>query len=127
MWHIITDNIEAYRRAVASTATAQSITKLNPHSTNIDELVNCQADEQLKLDSLKSIIGMAIKDAAAQEPHNPFSINGDVNQPPVQPRSRLAQAMADDPEVRIAKPPPPVWPTPAWSKILSPPPPREDE
>ena len=127
MWHIISDNIEAYRRAVASTATAQSITKLNPHSTNIDELVNCQADEQLKLDSLKSIIGMAIKDAAAQEPHNPFSINGDVNQPPMQPRSRLDQAMADDPEVRTAKPPPPVWPTPAWSKVLSPPPPREDD
>ena len=81
MFHMITDNLQAYRRAVASTATAQSITRLNPHSSNIDELVNCQADEQLKLDGLMSIIVMAIKDAAAEPPHNPFSINGDVNQP----------------------------------------------
>ena len=81
MFHMITDNLQAYRRAVASTATAQSITRLNPYSTNIDELVNCQADEQLKLDSLMGIIGMAIKEAAAKPAHNPFSINGDVNQP----------------------------------------------
>ena len=81
MFHIITDNLQAYRRAVASTATAQSITRLNPHSSNIDELVNCRADEQLKLDGLMSIIGVAIKAAAAKQPHNPFSINGDINQP----------------------------------------------
>ena len=81
MFHMITDNLQAYRRAVASTATAQSITRLNPHSSNIDELVNCQADEQLKLDGLMSIIVMAIKEAAAEQPHNPFSVNDDVNQP----------------------------------------------
>ncbi len=127
MWHMIDDNLEAYRRAVADTARARAVFQLNPHSKHNDSLVSCIQEEQLKLDSLKSIIGMAIKDAAAEEPHNPFSINGDVNQPPVQPRSRLAQAMADDPEVRTAKPPPPVWPTPAWSKVLSPPPPREDD
>ena len=56
MFHMITDNLQAYRRAVASTATAQSITRLNPHSSNIDELVNCRADEQLKLDGLMSIV-----------------------------------------------------------------------
>ena len=85
MWHLITDNLQAYRRAVAATATAQSITRLNPHSIHIDELVNCQADEQHKLDGLMSIIGMAIKAAAAEPPHNPFSLNGDVNQPDTSP------------------------------------------
>ena len=73
MFHMITDNLDAYRMAVAATATAQSIVRLNPLGKNIDELVNCQADEQLKLDSIKSIIGLAIREAAAKEPHNPFS------------------------------------------------------
>jgi hypothetical protein len=32
-----------------------------------------------------SIIGMAIKAAAAEPPHNPFSLNNDVNQPDTSP------------------------------------------
>ena len=28
-----------------------------------------------------NVIGIAIRQAAAAQPHNPFSINGDVNQP----------------------------------------------
>jgi|13_taG_2_1085334.scaffolds.fasta_scaffold36662_2 hypothetical protein len=106
MFHIITDNIQAYRRAVAATATAQSITRLNPHSTNIDELVNCQADEQLKLDGLMSIIGAVVKNAAAEPPHNPFSINGDVNQPSTMicNNSMMSQ---DENEYGSHSPPPP--------------------
>jgi hypothetical protein len=45
------------------------------------ELRACRSDEQNKLDSLKSVIGMAIRESAAREPHNPFAINDDVNQP----------------------------------------------
>ena len=81
MFHMITDNIQAYRMAVSATAHAQCVSRLNPLGKNIDELVNCEADEQLKLDGLMNIIGMAIREAAAQPPHNPFSMNGDVNQP----------------------------------------------
>ena len=81
MFHMITDNIQAYRMAVSATTHAQCVSRLNPLGKNIDELVNCEADEQLKLDGLMNIIGIAIRQAAAQPPHNPFSINGDVNQP----------------------------------------------
>ena len=81
MFHMITDNLKAYRRAVADTARAQTITTINPSSANNEEYRNCYEEEQLRLDGLMSLIGMAIKDAAAREPHNPFSINGDVNQP----------------------------------------------
>lgn len=118
MFHIINDNIEAYRRAVTDTARSQGIMRLRPCDETIQELQSCREEEQIRLDGLLSVIGMAIQDAAAQAPHNPFSINGDVNQPPVQPRSRLAQAMDDDPQVRTV--------SPKWSKVLSPPPPRED-
>ena len=76
MFHMITDNIQAYRMAVSATTHAQCVSRLNPLGKNIDE-----ADEQLKLDGLMNIIGIAIRQAAAEEPHNPFSINGDVNQP----------------------------------------------
>ena len=134
MFHMINDQIEAYRRAVRDTARAQCLTDLNPSSTNHQEYRNCFEEEQLRLDGLKSVIGMALQDYATQQPFNPFSINGDVNQgvlasiadaisddpepdwrdslsdaadclratttPPVQPRSRLAQAMHDDPQVR---------------------------
>jgi len=108
MFHMINDQIEAYRRAVRDTARAQCLTDLNPSSTNHQEYRNCFEEEQLRLDGLKSVIGMALQDYATQQPFNPFSINGDVNQPPVEPRSRLAQALADDPQVRtIPNGPPP--------------------
>ncbi len=104
MWHMITDNIEAYRRAVADTAKAQTICKINPHSDNQQNYRDCFMEEQVRKDGLMSVIGLAVKEAAAEPPHNPFSINGDVNQPPVEPRSRLAQAMQDDPAVRVTQP-----------------------
>lgn len=107
---MIDDQIEAYRRAVAETAKARAVFKLNPHSDNNNSLVSCLEEEQLRLDGLRSVIGMAIREYAAREPCNPFSINGDVNQPPVEPRSRLQQFMDDDPQVRNKYgtfPPPP--------------------
>ncbi|QDP63077.1 MAG: hypothetical protein GOVbin2277_4 [Prokaryotic dsDNA virus sp.] len=88
MLHMIDDNIEAYRRAVADTAKARAVFQLNPLGKHNDTLVSCMEEEQLRLDGLKSIIGMAIREAAAEEPHNPFSINGDVNQPSMPPPRR---------------------------------------
>tara|TARA_R100000773_G_C4217276_1_gene115832 strand:+ start:1855 stop:2124 length:270 start_codon:yes stop_codon:yes gene_type:complete len=88
MIHMIDDNIEAYRRAVADTARARAVFQLNPHSENNDSLVSCLEEEQIRLDGLKSVIGMAIREYAAREPHNPFAINGDVNQPSMPPPRR---------------------------------------
>ena len=81
MFHLIDINLQAYRRAVADTAKARAIFQLNPHSKNNDSLVSCQEEEQRAYDGVTSIIVMAIKEAAMASPHNPFSINGDVNQP----------------------------------------------
>ena len=81
MIHMIDDNIQAYRRAVADTARALAITRLNPHADNQDTYRNCVEEEQIRLDGLWTVIRMAIQEAAAEPPHNPFSINGDVNQP----------------------------------------------
>ena len=78
---MIDDNIQAYRRAVADTARARTMCNLDPHAQHQAEFLSCQEEEQLRLDGLKSVIGMAIREYAAREPHNPFSINGDVNQP----------------------------------------------
>lgn len=88
MFHMITDNLESYRHAVAETAKAKAICRLNPHSDNHDEYRNCYLEEQLRLDGLMSVIRMVIQNAAEQEPHNPFSINGDVNQPSSPPPRR---------------------------------------
>jgi hypothetical protein len=81
MLHMIDDQIEAYRRAVADTAKAQTICQLQATLDNQDNLQSCHEEEQLRLDGLKSIIGMAIREYAAREPCNPFAINDDVNQP----------------------------------------------
>ena len=92
MIHMIDDNIEAYRRAVADTAKARTILQLLTFLDSEDEwednLSNCLEEEQLRLDGLKSVIGMAIREYAAREPHNPFAINGDVNQPSMPPPRR---------------------------------------
>ena len=86
MFHIITDNIEAYRRAVQETTVA-SIHARN-HSDGpeadpnyYDDLRACTEEERIRYEGLVSVIVMVIKAAAADDPHNPFSINGDVNQP----------------------------------------------
>lgn len=106
MLHMIDDQIEAYRRAVETRAKAE----VNWYNNDADmnEVRACREEEQLRLDGLKSVVGMVLQDYATRQPFNPFSINGDVNQPPVQPRSRLAQALADDPQVQtIPNGPPP--------------------
>jgi len=92
MFHLIDINLQAYRRAKADTAKARAFFQLNPHSKNTDSLVSCQEEEQRAYDGLTSIIVMALKEAAMAQPHNPFSINGDVNQP-------------DKPPVRNGPPP----------------------
>lgn len=110
MLHMIDDQIEAYRRAVADTAKARTICQLQATLDNQDNLRSCLEEEQLRLDGLKSVIRMVLQDYATQQPFNPFSINGDVNQPPVEPRSRLQQFMDEDPQVRNEHgtfPPPP--------------------
>ena len=89
--------------AVSATTHAQCVSRLNPLGKNIDELVNCEADEQLKLDGLMNVIGIAIRQAAAEEPHNPFSINGDVNQDAAIAQattSALEYAVRTDPDIR---------------------------
>ena len=79
MFHLITDNITAYRRAVVSTENAQN-SFIYGHGDG-DDLNNCREEERIRYDGLVSIIVMEIKAAAADDPHNPFSISGDVNQP----------------------------------------------
>jgi hypothetical protein len=78
---MIIDNIQSYRHAVVSTDQAYNLI-INGHGDS-DELNNCREEEQLRLDGLLSVIKMAIQEAAAEPPHNPFSINGDVNQPSI--------------------------------------------
>ena len=89
MFHMITDNIAAYRRAVVSTVEAWNTVS---ETGDRDELNNCREEERIRYDGLVSVIIMEIKAAAADEPHNPFSINEDVNQP-------------DKPPIRTTPPP----------------------
>jgi hypothetical protein len=108
MLHMIDDQIQAYRIAVESRTKTEVYCKTA--DANMKEVRACREEEQLRLDGLKSVIRMVLQDYATQQPFNPFSINGDVNQPPVQPRSRLQQFMDDDPQVRNEHgtfPPPP--------------------
>jgi len=79
MFHMITDNIAAYRRAVVSTVGAWNT--VSETGDIYEELNNCREEERIRYDGLVSVIMMEIKAAAADEPHNPFSINEDVNQP----------------------------------------------
>lgn len=108
MFHIITENIDAFRRAVQDTTVASLASEQNPNDPDLyKELCDCSEEERIRYEGLVSVIVMVIKAAAADDPHNPFSINDDVNQPdepPVRPRSRLAQAMAEDPQVRTKHP-----------------------
>lgn len=85
MWHLITDNISAYRYAIADRAKAEALFKLNPLTQHLEQLQSCREEEQLRLDGLMSVIVMTVKAAAAEPPHNPFSLNGDVNQPDTSP------------------------------------------
>jgi len=79
MLHMIEDQITAYRIAIEHRAK----TEVNWYNKDADitEVQASREEEQLRLDGLKSVIGMAIREYAAREPCNPFSINGDVNQP----------------------------------------------
>ena len=94
MFHMITDNIEAYRRAVQDTAKASFANDKAYNSHGLyQKLTDCREEERIRYEGLVSIIVMVIKAAAADDPHNPFSNNGDVNQP-------------DKPPVRPSPPPP---------------------
>jgi predicted TIM-barrel fold metal-dependent hydrolase len=76
---MITDNLEAYVNARIDLA-------LHIHTgleatDNWDECRSLKETASIRQDGLISIIRMAIREAAAEPPHNPFAINGDVNQP----------------------------------------------
>ena len=115
---MINDQIEAYRRAVETRAKAE-VNWHNDPDADTTELRACREEEQLRLDGLHSVIGMLLQEYAAEEPFNPFSINGDINQPPVQPPSHLPPPIDNDPQDLTF--------SPKWTKVLSPPPPREDK
>ena len=127
MYHMLMDQIEAYRRAVADTTKARTVLHLQANLDNEDEwdnnLRSCVEEEQVRLDGLLSVVKMLIQEAAIEEPHDPYSINGDVNQAPVSIRSRLQQTIDDDPQERTTRP---RDTPPKWSKVLRPPPPRTD-
>ena len=122
MLHMIEDQLEAYRIAVETRAK----TEVNYYTktTDMAELRACREEENLRLDGLRSVIGMAIREYAAREPCNPFSINGDVNQGVI---ASIEDALSDDPQpdwrdslsdaADALRPPPP---------IANGPPPRED-
>ena len=102
MFHMITDNIEAYRRAVVSTVEAlQTLIERGDSK----ELNNCREEERIRYDGLVSVIIMEIKAAAADEPHNPFSINEDVNQP--ETNTFICDNGMMSPEPDHSQPPPP--------------------
>ena len=122
MLHMIEDQLEAYRIAVETRAK----TEVNYYTktTDMAELRACREEENLRLDGLRSVIGMAIREYAAREPCNPFSINGDVNQRVI---ASIKDALSDDPQPdwrdslsdaadALRSPPP----------IANGPPPRED-
>ena len=82
MLHIITDNILAFRRAVQDTTAALLAHDKAQYSQPLyRELTDCREEERIRYDGLVSVIVMEIKAAAADDPHNPFSINSDINQP----------------------------------------------
>ncbi len=93
MLHMIDDQLTAYRIAVETRAKAE----VNWYNDDADatELRACREEEQLRLNGLQSVIGMAIREYAAREPCNPFSINGDVNQPPVALQDAVAAAIQE--------------------------------
>ena len=70
----IVDNLVAYKRAVVDTTTAEI-------RNDWDEVASCREEESIRLNGLFAVIQIAITDAASQEAHSPFAINGDVNQP----------------------------------------------
>ena len=77
MIHMIDEQIEAYRRAVRDTTRARDLFNTNPHNEHNDSLVSCLEEEQLRLDGLRSVIGMALREYAAREPFSPFNIRLD--------------------------------------------------
>ncbi len=85
MLHMIHDQIEAYRIAVQTRAKAEVTWATNLDGLYADgsEVRACREEEQLRLDGLMSVIRMVLQDYATQDPFNPFSINGDVNQPSI--------------------------------------------
>tara|TARA_A100001391_G_scaffold205404_2_gene205790 strand:- start:1064 stop:1543 length:480 start_codon:yes stop_codon:yes gene_type:complete len=95
---MIHDQIEAYRRAVADTARARTMCNLNPNAQHQADFLSCQEEEQLRLDGLKSVIRMVLQDYATQQPFNPFSINGDVNQPSIPLQDAVAAAIKEGQE-----------------------------
>ncbi len=121
---MLMDQIEAYRRAVVCTELAIAEHSYDCKETTLQEVHDSREEEQLRLDGLLSVVKMLIQEAAIADPHDPYSINGDVNQAPVSIRSRLQQAMDNDPQVRTTRP---RDTPPKWSKILRPPPPRTDD
>ena len=78
---MIDDQIEAYRRAVETRVRTYMSFHHSLADSHPSHIEACNEEEQLRLDGLKSVIGMAIREYAAREPCNPFAINDDVNQP----------------------------------------------
>lgn len=81
MFHMITDNIEAYVNARIDLALHVHAEPGLEALNDPDEYRSLKETASIRHDGLMTIIQMAIKEAAAEPPHNPFAINGDVNQP----------------------------------------------
>ncbi len=69
MIHMIQTQLEAYRIAVETRAKAE----VNWYNDEADatEVKACREKEQLRLDGLQSVIGMALRDYATRQPFNP--------------------------------------------------------
>lgn len=80
MFHMIIDQIQAYRFAIIDTTRARDVNRVKPTNEGVQNVRNCHEEEQIRLDGLMSVTRLAIQEAAAEQPHNPFSINDDVNQ-----------------------------------------------
>jgi hypothetical protein len=90
------DNLEAYVNARIDQA-------LHAHNGVEDwpEQRALRETSSIRKDGLLSIHKLIVKEAAAAEPHNPFSINDDVNQPDHEP------SLISKP-TRTPTPPPPI-------------------
>ena len=74
MYHMINDQIEAYRRAVETRAKAE-VNWHNDPDADTTELRACREEEQLRLDGLHSVIGMLLQNLSIHSASTATSTN----------------------------------------------------
>ena len=78
MIHMIENKIEAYKVAVERRVRTYVAMNYNLNDSDMTDVNACIEEEQLKLDDLRSTMGMALREYAAREPFSPFNIRSDT-------------------------------------------------